>query len=128
MRSILSFVVALGLMGLGPLPLSACALVYSQQTECATPQTKTQCERMGMDQAEQASSKFSAASKNCCVVSHAPPPDARTWAGNFYLTAAPAIVSGVIVATQPFENERSRDVRQDLSPPRLQSLLCTFLI
>jgi hypothetical protein len=128
MRRILSFAVALGLTGVGPLPLSACALVSSQPSECASPQTRTQCERMGMDQAELASPKVSAASKNCCIVSQAPAPDAQTWAGNFSVTAAPAIVSGVIVATQPFENERPRDVKQNSSPPTLQSLLCTFLI
>src|SRR5216110_829086 len=52
MRRILSLLIPLGLAGLGPLPVSACALVYSQPSECATPQTQTTCTQMGMDQGE----------------------------------------------------------------------------
>jgi hypothetical protein len=128
MRRIFSFVMAIGLAGLGPLPVSACALVYSQPSECATPQTKTNCERMGMDQAERRSVAVSAANKSCCVVSQAPLPEAQTGTGDFSVATAPAMAASIIIATQRFESAWPRDVKQDLSPPALQSLLCTFLI
>jgi hypothetical protein len=48
MRRSLSFLIALGLVGLGPLPLAACALIYSQPGECATTRTETHCDQMGM--------------------------------------------------------------------------------
>ncbi len=128
MRRILSLLIALGLAGLGPLPVSACALVYSQPSECATPQTQTNCTRMGMDQAEKPPVSVSPASKSCCVISEAPLPEAQTWAGSFSVAAVPAVASSVVVAAQPVESDWSRDVEQDLSPPPSQSLLCTFLI
>ena len=128
MRRIFSLVVALGLAGLGPLPISACALAHSQQGECAAPQTKTQCERMAMEQAEKPTVTFSNASKSCCVISEAPLPEAQTGTGSFSAAAAPAVGLDAIIATQPAENAPYRDVKQDLSPPPLQSLLCTFLI
>ena len=128
MRRILALLVALGLAGLGPLPVSACALVHSQTSECATPQTETHCERMGMEQAEKAPVAFSGASKTCCVISEAPLPEAQTWAGSFSVAAPPTAALSAMVATQPVERRWPRDVVQDLSPPPLRSLLCTFLI
>ncbi len=128
MRRILSFVVALGLAGLGPVPVSACALVSSQPGECAAPQTDTQCERMGMNQGEGPSVEVSPESKTCCAISEAPLPEAQTWTGSFAVAAAPALAASVVVATQPLESAWSADIALDSSPPPLQSLLCTFLI
>lgn len=70
----------------------------------------------------------SAASKTCCVVSKAPTPEAKTWAGSFAVAAAPAFTSIVVVATQSIESAWSPQIEQDSSPPALQALLCTFLI
>src|SRR5437773_6788433 len=72
MRRILSLLIALGLAGLGPLPVSACALVYSQPSECVTPQTQTNSTRMGMDQAEKQPVSVSPARQSCCVISETP--------------------------------------------------------
>ncbi len=126
MRRILSFVVALGLAGIGPLPVSACALVYSQASECATPQTETRCERMGMDQAEGPS--VSASSKTCCVLSKAPLPDAQSGSKGMAVAPASAAISNVFVATPAVRSTWSHDLLPSLSPPPLQPLLCTFLI
>src|SRR5713101_3502331 len=126
MRRILSFLVALGLAGLGPLPVSACALVYSQPSECATPQTETRCERMGMDQAEGPS--VSPSSKTCCVLSKAPLPDAQTRTGDLSVADAPTTVSNIILATPASERTLPLDLLPDLSPPPLLPLLCTLLI
>ena len=128
MRRILSLLIALGLAGLGPLPVSACALVYSQPSECVTPQTEANCGRMEMEQAQKPPVSVSAASKSCCVISQAPLPEAQAWVGSFSVAAVPAVASSLVVAAQPFESPWSRDVKQDLSPPPSQSLLCTFLI
>jgi hypothetical protein len=128
MRRILSMLVALGLAGLGPLPVSACALVSSQPSECASPQTKTDCEQMGMEQAEKPPVRVSNASKSCCTLSQAPLPEVQTWAGSFAVAATPALASNLIVSEQSLENVWPSNVEQDLSPPPLQSLLCTFLI
>jgi hypothetical protein len=83
---------------------------------------------MAMEQAEKPPVSISPASKSCCVISEAPLPEAQTWAGSFSVAAPPAVASSVAVAAQPIESDWSRDVKQDLSPPPLQSLLCTFLI
>ena len=128
MQRILSMLVALGLAGLGPLPVSACALVSSQPSECASPQTKTDCERMVMDEAEKPPVTVSGASKSCCVISEAPLPEAQTWAGSFSVATAPALASSIAVARQSVESVWFPEVKQDLSPPPLQSVLCTFLI
>lgn len=126
MRRILSFFIALGLIGLGPLPLSACALIYSQASECGTPQTETHCERMGMDQAEGPS--VSPASKTCCVISEAPLPEEQSSAGNLPATAGSAPDSSAVPEIVRLENARPLDELQDFSSPPLQPLLCTFLI
>lgn len=128
MRKLLSLLVALGLAGLGSLPVSACALVHSQASECATPETKTDCERMGMDQPEMPPVTVSNTGKACCAISEAPLPEAQTWAGSFAVAALPTLTCGVVDAVQPFESSWFSNIARDSSPPRLQSLLCTFLI
>lgn len=128
MRRILSLLIALGLAGLGPLPVSACALLHSHTSECVTPQTKAACEHMAMEQAQEPLVTVSNASKTCCGISQAPLPQAETWAGSFAVAAVPAATSGLIFATQLFQSARSLDIGGDSSPPPRQSLLCTFLI
>lgn len=126
MRRILSFFIALGLVGLGPVPLSACALIYSQPSECATPQTETRCDQMGMNQAEDPS--VSPTSKTCCVISEAPLPDAQSNAGELPATAGSALDSSAAPEIVRLENARPLEALQDFSSPPLQPLLCTFLI
>lgn len=127
MRRILSSLIALGLAGLGSVPVSACALVHSHTSECATPQTKVVCEHMAMEQAQEAPLTVSNANKNCCAFLQAPLPEARTWAGSFAVAAVRAMASGVSVTTQVFQGPRSLEKATDSSPPPLQPLLCTFL-
>lgn len=127
MRRTFSFVVALGLAGLGPLPVTPCALAHSQASECATLQTRTDCERMGMNQAEKPSVKVSPASKTCCAMSEAPLPEVQIWSGDLHVATAPAAVSEAIAETVSNENPGFSDLFADLSSPPLQPLLCTFL-
>src|SRR5437764_10046914 len=128
MRKILSLLVALGLAGLGPLPVSACAVMHAQASECATPQTKTECEHMGMEHAEEPSVSVSHSGRTCCANSVAPLPEAQTWAGSFAVAALAASTSSAVVATRTVERAWSPEIAQDSSPPPPQSLLCTFLI
>ena len=128
MRKILSLLVALGLAGLGPLPVSACAVMHAQASECATPQTKTECEHMGMEHAEKLPVSVSHSGGTCCRVSEAPTPETQNRAGSFAVATPPALTSGTVVATQPVECAWSPQIAKDSSPPPLQSLLCIFLI
>jgi hypothetical protein len=126
MRRMLIFAIALGLIGLGPVPLSACALFYSQPAECATPQNHSLCERMEMDQSNGPS--VAASSKACCLISEAPLPEAQYSSGNLSLAATPLIEYQAIREIPRTGNTQLGLLLQDLSPPPLQSVLCTFLI
>lgn len=128
MRRILSSLIALGLAGVGSVPVSACALVHSHSSECATPQTKVDCEHMAMAQGQEPPITVSSASKTCCGFSQPPLPQAKTWAGSFAVAAVPAVESGTILTMQLFQSAWSLEIPGDSSPPRLQLLLCTFLI
>lgn len=127
MRRILSSLIALGLAGFGSVPVSACALVHSRASECASPQTKTECGHMGMGQAEKPPVSVSHSSKSCCAISEAQP-QAQTWAESFAVAAPPALASPVVAAPAPLESTLSIDISWDSSPPPLQLLLCTFRI
>lgn len=120
--------VAFGLAGFGPLPVSACALLHSHANECAIPPTMADCERMGMVQAEKPPVTISNAGQNCCSISNAPSPEAQTGAVSFAVATAPALASHIVLATQPVANPWSPGVPHTCLPPPAPSLLCTFLI
>jgi hypothetical protein len=126
MRRILGFLVALGFLSLGPLPLSACALIYSQPSECATPKTEFHCERMEMGRTE--SPVVLASSKNCCVISQAPQPDAQSGTGHLSIAPVETIESIKAATITTTEKTLPSEMLRDTSPPPLQLLLCTFLI
>lgn len=128
MRRFLSLLIALGLAAFGSLPVSACALLHSHTSECATPQTKTICDHMAMEHGQEPPIAVSNASKSCCGILQAPLPEVQTWAGSFAVAAVPAVASRVILTTDSFQSARSHDIATDSSPPPLLSLLCTFLI
>ena len=117
---------ALSLAGLGPVPLSACALFSSKLVECATPKTESRCDQMNMDES---GAKFAAGpDTSCCYISNAPLPESQYVAPELSLTATPAVVSDATRDLPRLQGVRLADVAQNLSPPPLQSLLCTFLI
>ncbi len=125
MRRLLIFALALTLAGLGPVPLSACALFHSPFTECATPQTQSQCDHMNMEESGIRLSAASAAS--CCDLSKAPVSQAKHEKFSVSLAVRAAVVYSTYdvpaVHRMPFVS-----VAKDISPPPTQSLLCTFLI
>jgi hypothetical protein len=128
MQRILSMLIALGLASLAPLPVSACALLHSHTSECASPQTKVDCGHMAMEQEQEPLITVSNRNKTCCGISQAPLPEQQTWGGSFAVAAPPAPASSVVAAATPLVSARSSDIARYTSPPPLQSLLCTYLI
>jgi hypothetical protein len=117
---------ALILAGLGPVPLSACALFSAKPAECATPKTQTRCDRMNMD--EVGTRAVASASTSCCHVAQAPLPEPQYKSYDLSLSAVPSVIRGALLEPPAAGNQGPAVDVQDPSPPPLQSLLCTFLI
>jgi len=116
---------ALSLIGLGPVPLSTCALLSSKLAECSTPQTQSPCDKMNT---EEGGTHFVALPDSSCCFARAPLPVSRYEASGLSLPlATPAAFSPIGDAPRR-QNAHPALINQDLSPPALQSLLCTFLI
>ena len=121
----LILVLAVSLVGLGPVPLSACALLTSKLAECATPKAQSQCDQMNMN--EIGTQLVAASDTSCCVVSNAPVPQLQYKASNLSL-AAPIAVLDLTIETPHTRHLPLVLIVQDISPPSVQSLLCTLLI
>ncbi|SRR6266849_2477765 len=124
-RRSLIFALALSLVGLGQVPLSACALLTSQLAECATPKTQSRCDQMNMDAS--GTQLVSASDTSCCSISQAPIPQSQFKGSDFSL-AAPIAVLDPTGDTPRRQRLLPVVIVHDLSPPSLQSLFCTFLI
>ena len=124
-RRSLIFALALGVVGLGPVPLSACALLSSKLAECATPKTQSRCDQMNMD--ESGAQLVTASDPSCCFISKVPIPQLQYKASDLSL-AAPIAVRDPTGDTLRIQLLPPVLMVQDLSPPSLQSLLCTLLI
>jgi hypothetical protein len=124
-RRSLIFALALGLVGLGPVPFSACALLSSKLAECATPKTQSRCDQMNMD--ESGTQLVTASDPSCCFISKAPIPQLQYKASDLSLATPIAVLDPTGDTPQIQRLPPMLNVR-DLSPPTLQSLLCTFLI
>src|SRR5713101_1698440 len=125
MRRTLSLVIVLALAGLGPVPLSACALFSAQLAECATPKTQSRCDQMNMD--ESGTQLVAASDTSCCSISQAPIPQSQ-FKGSDLSLAGPIAVLDPTGDTTRIQHLRPVLILHDLSPPSLQSLFCTFLI
>jgi hypothetical protein len=125
MRRILIFGLVLSVVGLGPMPLSACALFSSQLAECTTPKTQSQCDGMNMD--ESGTQLVAASDASCCFISKAPISELQYKASDPSLVAAVSIL-GPTGDTLRIQRLLPVLIVQDLSPPRLQSFLCILLI
>jgi hypothetical protein len=125
-RRSLIFALALSLAGLGPVPLSACAFFSSKVAECATPKTESRCNEMNMDGS---GARVSAApDMSCCFVLKSPVLESQYKPSSLSLKGAPAVLGDLMGDTVRVQPALPALVAQDLSPPPLQSLLCTFLI
>jgi len=125
-RRSLLFALALSMAGLGPVPLSACAIFTSKMAECATPQTKSRCNQMNMD--ESIPKVAAAPNASCCSLSNAPLSATRQKMSELSLAAFPIVVLGSEWKLLRTKEQRPTQIEQALSPPPLQSVLCTFLI
>jgi len=124
-RRLLIFGLALSFVGVGAVPLSACALLTWKLAECATPKTESRCDQMNM--AESGIQLVAASDTSCCIVSRAPIPQFQ------YKASDPSLAARIEVLDPTGDTPRIQQLPpvlnvQDLSPPSVQSLLCTFLI
>lgn len=126
MKRLLLAALALSLTGLGPVPLSFCALFSAKAAECAKPETKSECNRM--DMGTTAAKISPAPSTSCCDLSRAPVPESQQKAFGVDLTAISHTVRSATEMIAPVYRVDSYATEQDISPPLLQSFLCTFLI
>lgn len=116
---------ALSLAGLGPVPLSACALLSSKLAECAAPETQSQCDKMNADEN---GPRLTVASDTSCCLLTAPIPVPQFNASGVSTAPPPLAVGGPMVSTLQVQGVRPAISVPDAPPPGLQSLLCTFLI
>jgi hypothetical protein len=119
LRRLLIFALAMCVAQLGPIPLSACALFSSKLVECLTPKTQCHCEECGTKLA---------AMPGTCWNSASLPPESQFETPEISQLAIPAVVIDATWKLPRVEDGRPDDVVQDLSPPPIRSLLCTFLI
>jgi hypothetical protein len=125
LRRLLIFAVALTLVMLGLVPLSGCAPLSSQQAESTTRKTQVQCDRMNMD--ESGPPVVTASETFCCFVSNARIPELRSAASGISQAARIGVL-GAAVDTPSIQRSLPVPIVRELSPPKLQALLCTFLI
>src|SRR5215510_6022597 len=126
MKRLLLMALTVSLVGLGSSPQSICALLSSKVAECATPQTEARCDRMDM---ENTGIKVSAApDASCCALSQAPIPASQQNPSQVSSVSVPAFVSKSAWMSLALRPKSASIAAADVSPPLLQSFLCTFLI
>ena len=125
-KRLLISALVLGLAVVGSSPLSICALLSSAVSECASTETQSQCDKM--DMGEHTAPTVASPNNSCCAISQAPLPESKTEVSktSVKLELAAALTSATDVAHSG--QVRPRSVPQELSPPPLRSLICTFLI
>lgn len=126
MKRLLTCVIVFGLAVLGPAPSSVCSLLSSIVGECASADTQARCDQMNMNVPP--AQTVAARSEPCCLISQAPLPESRNEAPKISLQNELGVVPTPVIGVFRFHDARSSDAPEDLSPPPLQSLLCTFLI
>ncbi len=126
MRRTLIFASVLSMLGLGTAPLSACAILSSQQAECAAPATQSDCEHMNMD--DGAINVAALMDTSCCHTNNAPAPTSLQGSSDLPLATIASFVFDSTVQLPQVQEDRSAGIAPDLSPPALQTLFCIFLI
>jgi len=117
---------ALGLVVASPNPLSLCALVSSAPGNCGSAETRSQCDKM--DMGEHTAPTVTSRNDSCCAVSQAPLPESKTEVSKISVKLEKAATSALAIEEVNSESFGPRSQSQELSPPPLRSLLCTFLI
>src|SRR5215831_8954439 len=124
MRRLLGMALALSLIGLGPVPLSACALLWSRAAECSTPGTESRCNEMNTS--DTVTKLLAAPDASCCDLSRAPIPESQQNASKVSLAVTAVVNPEHAWIAPPIQREHVSYAGQDMSPPLLQSFLCTF--
>jgi hypothetical protein len=125
-KKVLTYTLILGFVVVGANPLSFCAIVSSALSDCASSETRSQCDKM--DMGEHPASAVAPRSSFCCVISQAPLPESKTEVSK--TTVKLELAAALTLGTDVVHSEKLSppSVPQELSPPPLRSLLCTFLI
>jgi len=126
MKRLLLSALALSMTGLGPVPLSACALFSSKGAECSTSKTESRCNEMDMGDTQ--TKVLAAPDASCCDLSRAPVPESQQNAFKSSPIVVPHVVHDDASIASAIHGERQRLTEHDISPPLQQSFLCTFLI
>lgn len=126
MKPFLTYALIVGLMISAPGPMSLCALASHLVTECASPQTQSECDRM--DMGTESTPSVTAPAASCCVASRAPLPEVKNELSGPTGESDLAAVTIRAAELISFETKNHSAVPLDVSPPPLQPLLCTFLI
>ncbi len=124
-RRVFILALALSLVGIGPAPLSACALLSSAMAECAAPGAQSQCDQMDLHEGQ---GRLAAPPDLSCCLAQAPVPVSQYQAPEVAVASVPAVAPEPILSVFFARDLHAFVPVQDTSPPGLQSLLCTFLI
>ena len=125
MRRLLTLALSLSLTGVGPLPLSLCAIFSSKLAECATPKTPSPCDTMNMGDN---GTSLTAPNGPCCSLDNAPVAARQHQFSQPSLTTSAVVMVSSAWMLPRIERTWPTEIERYISPPPLESLLCTFLI
>jgi|SRR5690242_1564625 len=125
MRRMLTLVLSVSLTGVGPVPLSLCAIFSSKLAECSTPTAQSPCDSMNMGESGTA---VVAPTGPCCNLDNAPVATRQHQFAQPLLTNSVALPVLSAVTLPGIERTWPNHIEESVSPPPLQSLLCTFLV
>ena len=129
MRRAIIFAIVVSMAALATTPVPACELFSSQVAECKAAHTQMQCDGMDMQMnVHDDVPHLSSCQNTCCIISQVLRPEAQNKSDETFVLIAR--VSADAGANTLFILKESIPVFQweQISPPRMQSLLCTFLI
>jgi len=129
-RRAIIFAIVVSMAALASTPAPACELFFSQGAECEAAQSKMQCEGMDTqtDVQDDVPHLSPPCQNTCCISSQVLRPEAQNKADETLVLIAR--VSAYAGANTLFIPKESIPVfqREEILLPRIQSLLCTFLI
>jgi hypothetical protein len=125
-KRLLSFTIVIGLILVGPSPVSLCALASSLAADCESMDKPSPCGQLDMPM--QPSETWKVQMVACCAISQSPLPEAKNDLSSPGPEQDPATVSILSAEATHAERHALADVLRDPSPPPKQSLLCTFLL
>ena len=126
MKRLFSWSIALGLILVGPSPVSLCALASSLAADCESMEKASPCDQM--EKPTHPSQTWKVSTTSCCALSQAPLPEGKNELANPSPEQELGTVAILSAEAFRFHCAIVNDVLRDPSPPPLRSLLCTFLL